>query len=129
MAMAHSSRNPRRKRSLGPVSKPEPETYQKRDSMGRLVLRTMETVAKEKTAFLDWLNASGHTPEKMAAIMKGLVESPDPRVRMRALELESKIRGFHDDAPKSGDLTINIVVGLPKVRQPKVVEAKPEPTP
>lgn len=89
---------------------------------GRLLARTLEAVTHEKAQFIAWLNANEHTPEKAAELLGRLKACPDPRVQMRALELETKIRGFFDDQPQRGGVNIQINIGVPTVRKPPARE-------
>lgn len=84
---------------------------------GRLIARTLEAVSHEKAQFIGWLNEHGNGPEHAAELLTKMKACPDPRVQIRALELEAKIRGFFDDEP-AGARGVNIVVniGIPKTR-------------
>lgn len=90
---------------------------------GRLLARTLEAVTHEKAQFVEWLNANGHTPEKSAQLLAALKACPDSRVQIRALELETKIRGFFEDQPARGGLNLQINIGVPIVRKPPQREA------
>jgi hypothetical protein len=99
------------------------------DAEGRAVVRSLEDVAREKATLVAYLNGSGNTPEKLGEQMAKLKNSIDPRVRLRAVELEARIRGFYDDEPEKGGMSLNIVINVPEVARVKplgaVVVAQP----
>ena len=85
-------------------------------------------MAAEKATFVAWLNENGHTPEYAAELLSQLKQAPDPRVQMRALELETRIRGFFDEGePGARGVSIHVHIGIPVTRDVprRVVEAAP----
>lgn len=114
MTMRRRHRASRRQSDLAPTAK----VTRAAAADGRLLARTLEAVTHEKAEFIAWLNSHGHTPEKSAELLAQLKACPDPRVQMRALELETKIRGFFEDQPQRGGVNIQINIGVPTVRQP-----------
>lgn len=101
------------------------EKSQTRDREGRLVLRTLEDAAKEKSLFIERLEAIGMNPALMADTLKKLRTSIDPRVVMGTVEFEARIRGWDDKDTDKGKFSLVINIGVPEIRRAAPVVAQP----
>lgn len=91
-------------------------------------MRTASNVADEKARYVSFMESCGKTPEGIAKIMNGLLQSKDDRVRAKALDLDTRLRGWRDEAEDHRAPVIQINIGVPEVRaapvKVRVVEAK-----
>lgn len=114
-----------RRRRLTPRERGAVQSTQLAGTVEQVAMRTLEDAAKDKSRFIAWLDANNNTPERLAGQLAALKQSVDRRVVYRAVELETKIRGFYEEGQAKGPIAIQFNVNTPVVREAPRIDVTP----